>query len=693
MDGSLAAALSAVAQIADPFRLLMLCCGVLMGLVVGVVPGLGGLVGLTLLLPFTFALDPYTALAVLIGMHAVVATSDSIPAILFGVPGTVGSAATVVDGYPMARNGEAGRAMGAAFTASMLGGLFGVFLLAALIPVLRPLMLSIGSPEMLALCIFGLSLAAALSGKYMLPGLAAAAVGLILSMVGEDYQSGTMRWTFGTLYMWDGIPLVPLALGLFALPEIADLAVRRTSIAGGNAASMSGRSQGFRDVLRNPVVFLRSSSIGAVLGAMPGLGSAVIDWIAYGATANGRAKNPRFGEGDVRGVIASEAANNAKEGGALVPTIAFGVPGSASMAILLGAFLVHGITPGPDMLTTDLDITYTLIISVAVANILGAGLCFLFAPSLARIALIPIGILAPVVLGITFVGAFQGAQNWGDLVVLLGAGVLGYIMRLFSWPRPPLLLGFVLGVLIERYLATSLQVYGWEFLLRPAVAAILILTLWGLLSPVWRPMLERLRKGRPQKVLRFGFRADRIGAEPLFAALIGVFFVALLIDVADWPRGARVVPQIVGWAGVLIMALHLGRKLFVTTEETTQTLAMQTPDGVAIATGGAGGGKDSDRGNRKSHMDLKVEHEGLDAATITRRSVDYFAWLFGYAALAALIGPILAVPIWVAAYMILCFGTKWQTAIPVAAILFVVIYSLFEFLLNITFPRPFWPIL
>ncbi len=689
MDGSLAAALSALAQIADPFRFVLLCLGVLMGLVVGVVPGLGGLVGLTLLLPFTFALDPYTALAVLIGMHAVVATSDSIPAILFGVPGTVGSAATVVDGYPMARNGEAGRALGAAFTASMIGGLFGIFLLAALIPVLRPLMLSIASPEMLALCVFGLSLAAALSGRKVLPGLAAAAVGLVLSMVGEDFQSGTMRWTFGSLYLWDGLPLVPLALGLFALPELADLVVRRTSIAGDGPASTDGRGRGFRDVLRNPVVFFRSSGIGALLGAMPGLGSSVIDWIAYGATANGNAKDARFGQGDVRGVIASEAANNAKEGGALVPTIAFGVPGSASMAILLGAFMIHGIVPGPDMLTTDLDITYTLIISVAVANVIGAGLCFLFAPALARVALIPIGILAPVVLGIVFIGAFQGAHQWGDLVVLLGAGVVGYIMRLLAWPRPPLLLGFVLGTLIERYLATSIQIYDWHFLLRPAVLVILLVTLWGVLSPVWRPMLDRARHGRPQQTMRLGFRSDRIGPETAFAALVGAFFALVLLDIAEWPSGARTAPQIVAFAGALVVGVFLVRQLFVTMEEAAPAVATQGNGSAAMGPGGT-----APEGRReKADTDLKLNFGGLDSKTVARRSFGYFGWLFGYAALALTIGPIPALPIWVAAYMMLDYRQSWRLALPVALVLFGAIYGLFDQVLNITFPQPFFPIL
>jgi len=679
MDESLSSAAIALLQIAEPFRFLMLVLGVLLGLVVGVVPGLGGLVGLTLLLPFTFHLDPYTALAVLIGMHAVVATSDSIPAVLFGVPGTVGSAATIVDGYPMSRRGEAGRALGAAFTASMLGGLIGVTMLAIAIPVLRPLMLSIASPEMFAFCIFGISLAASLSGKHVMRGLAAAAIGLVLAMVGEDYQSGTMRWTFDTIYLWSGIPLVPLALGLFAIPEIADLVVKKTSIAGDGTANRQTKGQfiGAKDVLRNPVVLFRSSGIGAVLGALPGLGSAVIDWIAYGATARSRVKNARFGDGDVRGVIASEAANNAKEGGALVPTIAFGVPGSAAMAILLGAFLVHGIVPGPDMLSKDLDVTYTLIFSVAVANLLGAGLCFLFAPSFARVALVPIGILAPIVIAIIFLGAFQGGEHWGDLVVLLGAGVVGYMMRLLSWPRPPLLLGFVLGALIERYLATSVQIYGASFLMRPAVIVILAMTAWGILSPIMRKMLARRKVEGDATRMRFAPSLARFDADVGFGVAVIAFFAAIFISTVDWPTAAQLVPQVVAITGLGVVLIYIAQRLFF----------------VRVEAADAGEADASVNARTSLEMDLKVKHQDLDDVEVRRRSIGYFAWLGGYSGLAVLIGPLLAILIWVGAYMRLHFGLSWKLVLPCAAILFGVAYALFEIVLNANFPQPLLPLL
>ncbi len=243
-------------------------------------------------------------------------------------------------------------------------------------------MLAIGSPELLAFTLFGMSMVATLSGRAPLKGLTAAGLGLMIAMVGSRAQSGTLRWTFDWLYLWDGVPLIPATLGIFALPELAELAVSRKRIAGDNAPkiNLSSQWEGVRDVGRNWWLVLRCGVLGTGLGAIPGIGSAVIDWIAYGY-AQRTEKNPEtFGTGDVRGVIAPEASNNAKEGGHLVPTIAFGVPAGASMAILLGAFLMHGLTPGPDMLTKHLDLTYMIVWSLTLAHVIGAVICLLLQP-------------------------------------------------------------------------------------------------------------------------------------------------------------------------------------------------------------------------------------------------------------------------------------------------------------------------
>ena len=289
----------------------------------------------------------------------------------------------------MAKKGEAGRALAAAYTASLMGGLFGSLLLAVSIPVLRPIILYLGSPELLAFAAFGISMVAALSGNAPLRGLAVACLGIMIAMIGTDPQTGTLRWTLGSLYLWDGLPLVPVALGLFALPELCDLAIKRAAIAtdGSKFDVKTGMWLGARDAF-TPLVAgaaLQLDRRRARRDPRPRRIGGRLDRLRpRGAHREGRGADLR--QGDVRGVIAPESANNAKEGGALVPTIAFGVPGSASMALLLGAFLIHGLVPGPDMLAKNLDVTYAMVWSVAIANILGAGLCFLFSGQFAKIA-------------------------------------------------------------------------------------------------------------------------------------------------------------------------------------------------------------------------------------------------------------------------------------------------------------------
>ena len=413
-------------------------------------------------------MDAHTALAFVIGMWAVTATSDTVPAILFGVPGAVGSAATVLDGHPMAKRGEAGRAFGASFTSSILGGLYGAVLLAVAIPILRPFMLAIGTPELLAVCVLGLTLVASVSQGNVLKGLIVAVFGVLLAAVGDEAQSGQPRWTFDDLfdtYLMDGVPIECIALGLFAVPELIDMAIVRTNT--GSVQQLRGlfheQMRGVRDVLSNWKLVLNSATLGVVLGSVPGMGAAVIDWIAYGSAARlVKGASQTFGKGDVRGVIAAESANNAREGGALIPTLAFGVPGSPSMALLLGAFLAHGVQPGPKLLDSQLDITYTLVWSLALANVVGAGICFLCANPLARIATLRAGILIPTVFAVCFVGAYQGSVSYGDLVLLVAFGIVGWMMKRYGWARAPLILGFVLGKLIEKYLFISMGRYQFD---------------------------------------------------------------------------------------------------------------------------------------------------------------------------------------------------------------------------------------
>ena len=684
-------AIQAAQNMASFERLGFLSFGVLIGLILGVIPGLGGLVGLSLLLPFTFNMDPYTALAFMMGLQAVVVTSDTIPAVLFGVPGTVGSAATILDGYPMARKGEAGRAFGAAFSASVIGGLFGAFLLGISVPVLRPIVLEIGSPELLAICVFGLSLVAVLSGGSPLKGLAGACIGLMVATAGDDPQTGTLRWTFDSLYLWDGLPVVPLALGLFAIPELADMAITRQSIAvdGKTQDARYGQLSGIRDTLRNWFLVIRCSSIGSSLGAVPGIGASVIDWIAYGHAARSeKDASASFGKGDVRGVIASESSNNAKEGGALVPTVAFGVPGSASMALILGAFLIHGLVPGPEMLTKNLDVTYTLVWSVAIANILGAGICFTFANQLAKVALVRIGILAPVVLAITYVGAFQGSRQWGDIYALLIFGLIGWAMKRLRWPRPPLILGFVLGGLVERYMFISIERYGadWLWIWRdfgdgdvrfaPYVPIIFAVTLYGVLTPIVRGYRARAKTAAAAG-RRLGFQREAINPDFFFALfLFALFAVAFRIS-ADWEFGARLIPHVVSIAAMIFLGWLALSALFVAPGE-----RQQAEEGMPGRGEGGTAPVQSD-----VHFDISADYGDLPAAEVTRRMLRYFGWLLFFFGAAAVVGLLPAMFLFLAGYMRFEGRESWGATLAVSGSVWIVSYLLFHRLLIIPWPQ------
>lgn len=535
----------ALAELIEPFRLLMLFSGVMIGLVIGVVPGLGGIFGLTLLVPLTFGMDPYAAFALLLGMSSVLTTSDTIPAVLIGVPGTVGAMATVLDGHPLAKLGQAARALSAAYTSSMIGGLFGAILLAASIPIMRPMVLALNFGDLLAITIFGLTLVAILSGSSPLKGLIAAVLGVLASYIGLDPQDGVERWTFDLLYLWEGLPIAVIFLGLFGLPELASLLTRGQAQNLAIKPEPGGLRRGVGDALHNWRLVLSSSAIGSFLGAVPGIGVAVIDWIAYGRAANKPGDGPPFGQGNIRGVIAPESANNAKEGGALIPTVALGIPGSAGMAILLGAFTVQGLTPGPGMLTEHTPLLLAMVFSIALANIIGAGLCLGFTPQLAKIAVIPGRVLVPLVVVFIALGAFQSNTDILDFVFLIGFGALGITMKNLEWPRAAFALGFVLGPNLERFSFLTMQLYGWSWLIQPVVIALLAISAFAL---VRREIARRRRRDiRPAQPYPW--------ANVVFAMGLVAAAGYMLVTATQFTRDAAIFPTV---TAALLLALTVG---------------------------------------------------------------------------------------------------------------------------------------
>jgi putative tricarboxylic transport membrane protein len=482
------ALLDSLSQVLQLQTLGLMLLGVAIGFVVGILPGLGGPVTLALMLPFTFGMEPVQAFAFLLGMLVVTSTTGDITSVLFGIPGEATSAAATLDGYPLTRRGQGGRALGAVLFSSALGSVFGALVLAAMVPVIRPVVLALSAPEFFMLTLVGLTFVVALSGKKVVKGLLMAALGLLVALIGIDSQEGIARYTMDQIYLWDGIPLVPLVVGLFGGAEVLQLMLSRSSIAGSAAVpkKITGVGEGIRDTLHHWPVVLRASAIGSTIGMIPGLGGSVAQFIAYGQ-ARQSSKNPeQFGKGAIEGVIASGAVNNAKDGGSLVPTIAFGIPGGAATAVLLSAFLIAGLDPGPEMLTTELDVTYSMVWIVVLANFVAVAAAFAFLRPLTRLTFISGPLLVPFLLLLLGLGAYSSSNSFGDVLVMLVAAAIGVACIRWDWPRVPFLLAVVLGGIAERYLFVSYSLFGWDWLLRPTVIGLAVVLLLVFVVPALR---------------------------------------------------------------------------------------------------------------------------------------------------------------------------------------------------------------
>jgi len=655
----LGAMASAAAGLVQPQMLFFLFIGVAIGSVIAVIPGVGGLMGLSLLLPFTFAMQPMEAVAFLLGALAVMSTADSIPAILFGVPGTPTSMVTVLDGYPMAKKGAAGRAMGAAFSSSVVGGIVGALILLIIIPVSMPLLMGATSPELLAFCILGLAMVGALAGGSMAKGIGAALIGVMIGFIGQDPNTATLRWTFGTIYLWDGVNILIVALGLYALPELADLAISEKSIASdGKKQKLTGVSEGIRDAGRNLWPITRSGAVSSVLGIIPAIGPTVIPWLVYTYTKMVTRGKSEFGQGDVRGVIASESSNNATVGGALLPTVVLGVPGSAPMALLLGAFLLHGIAPGPSMLTTNLDMTYMMVWGIVLANVLGGLFALGMARPLSSIVYVRPSILIPLISVIVFAGALQATRSWEDGLFVLAVGALGWLMKRAEWPRAPLFLAFILAPLIERYFFISMNVHGWNWVSRPFVSILLITTVLFILGVTVSRAIAARRKAKDRVGYRF---APVLNTESAFAIAVALVSALALWTALGWRYEAGIMPQTASAISLAMALLALAG----------QWVVPRLREGARV--------------EKVQHFDLEADFGDLTTRQILGRGALYIGMLVGLGSLSWLIGILPAIPVFVIAYMLI-HREKPLAVLLITAGYSIVIYLLFVYLLRLAWP-------
>ncbi|ESR25582.1 tripartite tricarboxylate transporter permease [Lutibaculum baratangense] len=474
--------------------------GTLVGLVFGIIPGLGGPTALALLIPLTFGIDTTAAMFLAGGIMGAIPFGGSVTAILLNTPGTAPNAATVYDGYPMTKKGQAGAALGAAAAASSLGGLFGILILFMVLPVAREIILMFSPPEFFMLAVLGLCAIAVSTDGKMLKGLIAACFGLMIAFVGYDNVSGAVRFDYGIDYLWDGISLIPALIGLFAIAQIVSLYLAGGSIADNpSAVRVSRVSDGIFAVFRYWKTLLRGSVIGAVIGAVPGVGGTVAAFLSYSVTVQTSRDPDSFGKGNIEGVIAPEASNNAREGGSLIPTLAFGIPGSAEMAVFLGLLVLHGLQPGPSLLINHLDVITSLMLSIAIASVLASIVCLAVARQLALITLVDVNYLVPVILSVSLVGAYALESSMHDVIVAVIFGAIGYLMIRFDYPRLPLVIAMFLGEVAEVNFRQSMMIArgDWTvFLTRPLSLVLFLLVILSLSVPFIRYLLRRRRASR-----------------------------------------------------------------------------------------------------------------------------------------------------------------------------------------------------
>jgi putative tricarboxylic transport membrane protein len=488
--------LAALQVMFTPMGALFLALGVVVGLVFGVVPGIGGTTAIALLMPLTFGMDPHNAMMLMGGIMGAVSAGGSITSILINTPGGAPNAATCFDGYPMAQQGKAGAAIGAAAVASTLGGLIGMVVLVAVIPVLKQIILLFGPPEFFMLSLMGLASVALATGGQFLRGLIAGGIGLMLSFVGYSAVSGDVRFTLGSEYLWDGIPLVPALTGLFAVTEMIALSVAGGTISKDlSTTKVTGVMEGVWACFKHWKTLLQGSAIGTFIGAIPGLGGTVAAFVSY-AAAMQISKDPEtFGKGNIEGVIGPEAANNSKDGGSLIPTLAFGIPGSAEMAVFLGVLVLIGIEPGPMLLIKHEGVMFSLILALSASCIIATAITLVVTRPLAMITMVDVHIVAPVVIAVSLVGVYALESRAGDVVLAASFGVLGYVMMRFGFPRITLVIALVLGDLAEASYHQSLQMSGghWTIFFTRTTSLILFVLTVGCL--VW-PAVQMLRKRR-----------------------------------------------------------------------------------------------------------------------------------------------------------------------------------------------------
>ncbi|MBP1154054.1 MULTISPECIES: tripartite tricarboxylate transporter permease [unclassified Paenibacillus] len=491
-----------LSQIGNVFQwdlMLLMVGSVIYGLIIGILPGIGGPISMALLIPLTFSLSPEAAIVVLLSAYGSSNFGGSITSILINTPGDAVNAATTFDGYPLAKQGKAGMAITAAMFCSALGGFVGLVVLDLMLPFARDFILLFSYPDFFMLGLFGLAVIAVVTQGNTFRGFISALLGLMLAFIGTEPIMGGERFTFDSDYLWDGISLVPAIIGLFAVTEAFKLSREENTIAGEVKVKSGFTWEGITVVFKNFWLFLRSCFIGIYLGMIPGVGGTVASFMAYGTAVQMSKDKEKFGKGAIEGVIAVESANDAKEGGSLLPTLVFGIPGSASMAVLIGGLMMHGLTPGPEMLKKNLDLTYFLIAAAIVAKVVAMVLGLVIGTRLVFMTKIRCTLMAPAIIVISMLGAYGIEGRFGDVIVTVLFGLIGIFMQKYGYSRIALTIALVLGGMVEATYHQSMTTFGPSgFFTRPIAVTLLTLTIVSLVYP----FISNKRKNRTERSIK-----------------------------------------------------------------------------------------------------------------------------------------------------------------------------------------------
>ncbi len=484
-------------------NILVVAIGLFVGITIGAIPGLNVPMTVALMLPITFQMAPVTGISLLMGVYKGGTYGGSISAILINTPGAPAAAVTCLDGYPMAKQGKAGKALRAAIYGSVIGEFFSDLVLITIASQVATIALKFGPAEKFALVFFALSTIGVVSSQHKLKGIAAGLTGILFYTIGLDPISGSSRFTFGVTNLLGGIPFLPLLIGLFAVSEFFIQIERRVSAPGNEAVAPVSKKRednyvSWKEFKANIVTIIRSTLIGIGIGALPGSGSAISAFVSYGAAKNASKHPEQFGKGSLEGVFAAETGNNAVTGGALIPLLTLGIPGDAITAIMLGVFLVHGLVPGPDLFIKSGDIIYAVFIGLIVANILHFFIASLGLKVFIKLLSISRAILFPIVIIICVAGAYTANSNIFDVYVMIFFGLLGYIMKKFSFPVAPLLMGYILGSLLETSLVQTLILSDGSVLpifTRPISLLFVMLTVFFI---IWSSLIQKKSSHRKQ---------------------------------------------------------------------------------------------------------------------------------------------------------------------------------------------------